>query len=142
MVLSWLEDVQDSIVHGAAILDHEIERLFDRVEELEELLQESTVVILGMEKVYRGEWKSWTLHKLGEKLEQDNAGTLEKVQEKGGGPTSDPTTSIESCYRKPIPRHQTRLSIKAIPDFSFFTASGLLGALAVCENVYTYLHSA
>ena len=79
MVLSRLEDIRDSIVHGAAILDHEIERLFDRAEELEELLQESTVAILGMEKVYRGEWESQTLHKLGEKLKQEDAETLEKV---------------------------------------------------------------
>ena len=130
MVLSRLEDVRDSIVRGAAILDREIERLFDRAEELEELLQESTVAILGMEKVYRGEWESRTLHKLGEKLEQEDAETLEKVREKGGGPTSDPTTSIESRRRKPIPRRQTRPSIKAIPDFSFFTASGSSGAPA------------
>ena len=130
MVLSRLEDIQDSIVCGAAILDREIERLFDRAEELEELLQESTVAILGMEKVYCGEWESRTLHKLGEKLEQEDAETLEKVREKGGGPTSDPTTSIESRRRKPIPRRQTRPSIKAIPDFSFFTASGSSGAPA------------
>ena len=79
MVLSRLEDIRDSIVRGAVMLDREIERLFDRAEELEELLQESTVAILGMEKVYRGEWESWTLHKLGEKLEQEDAETLEKV---------------------------------------------------------------
>ena len=131
MVLSRLEEVRDSIVRGAAILDREIERLFGRAEELEELLQESAIAISGMEKVYRGEWESRTLHKLGEKLEEEDATLLEKEREKDRGPTSDPNISIESRRRKPIPRRQTRPSIKAIPDFSFVTPSGSLGAPSV-----------
>ena len=131
MVLSRLEDIHDSIVHGAAILDREIKRLFGRAEELEELLQESAIAILGMEKVYRREWESQTLHKLGEKLEEEDATLLEKEQEKERGPTSDPNISIESRRCKPIPRHQTRPSIKAIPDFSFLTPSGSSGAPSV-----------
>ena len=121
MVLARLEDVRNSIVQGAAILDREIERLFCRAEELEGMLEESTIAISGMEKEYRGEWESRTLDKLAEKLDKEDAAALEKER----GPTSDPAISSELRQRKPIPRRQTRPHIKAIPEMSFVAGSGL-----------------
>ena len=102
------------------ILDHEIERLFYRAEELEGMLQESAIAISGMEKEFRGEWESRTLDKLAEKLRQEDAVALEKER----GPTSDPLISSELRRRKPIPRRQARATIKAIPEISFAGASG------------------
>ena len=119
-VLARLEDVRDSIVRGAAILDREIERLFCRAEELEGMLQESAIAISGMEKEFRGEWESRTLDKLAEKLRQEDAAALAKER----GPTSDPLISSEFRRRKPIPKRQMRANIKAIPDISFVRASG------------------
>jgi hypothetical protein len=119
-VLAWLEEVRDSIVRGAAILDCEIARLFYRAEELEGMLEESTIAISGMEKEYRGEWESRMLDKLTQKLRKEDVAALEKER----GPTSDPVIASEFRPHKPIPRRQTRPPMKAILDFSFVEVSG------------------
>jgi len=142
MVLARLEDVRDSIVQGTEILDREIERLLVRADELEDLLQESTIAISGMEKEYRGEWECRTLDKLTRKLEQEGAAALEKDHEKERGPTSDPIISNQSHRRKPIPRRQTRPSIKAILDFTFSAPSGSSGVPPVAVPLATSSHEA
>jgi hypothetical protein len=142
MVLARLEDVRDSIVRGTEILDREIERLLVRSDELEDLLQESAIAISGMEKEYRGEWECRTLDKLARKLEQEGAAALEKDREKERGPSSDPIISNQSRRRKPIPRRQTRPSIKAIPDFTFSAPSGSSGVPPAAVPLATSSHEA